>query len=119
LIYNIAHENLRVVDLIEIFQRILPKAVPKFVPVADQDSRDYHVSAKRMGQAGFIPKVTVDLGAEEMVDAIVTGLIDDPESIFYRNAKWMKELTQFGDTKHKEFVSLMESMARSMAPAVR
>jgi len=70
-------------------------------------------------EAGFIPKVTVDLGAEEMVDAIVTGLIDDPESIFYRNAKWMKELTQFGDTKHKEFVSLMESMARSMAPAVR
>ncbi len=119
LMYNIANENLRVVDLIEIFKRILPKAVPKFVSVADQDSRNYHVSTKRMREAGFVPKVTVDLGAEEMVDAIVTGLIDDPESIFYRNAKWMKELTQFGDTKHKEFVSLMESMARSMAPAVR
>ena len=64
-----------------------------------------------MRAAGFTPQVSVSLGAEEIVDAIIKGVISDPESIFYRNAKWMKELTQFGETNHKEFVGLMETMA--------
>jgi hypothetical protein len=44
-----------------------------------------------------------------MVDAIVGGLIPDPESIFYRNAKWLKELTQIGSMGHRELVGLIET----------
>src|SRR5438874_3940829 len=111
LIYNVANENLRVVDLLDIFKAINPHLRPKFLPVADNDARNYHVSTHRMRAAGFTPQVSVSLGAEEIVDAIIKGVISDPESIFYRNAKWMKELTQFGETNHKEFVGLMETMA--------
>jgi nucleoside-diphosphate-sugar epimerase len=118
LIYNVAHENLRVVDLIDIFKRITPGVEAKFLKTENADTRDYKVSTQRMRKAGFEPKVGVELGAEEVVDALVTGLISDPESIFYRNAKWMKELTQFGDTHHKEFVGLMETMA-SVIPKKR
>jgi nucleoside-diphosphate-sugar epimerase len=117
-IYNIAHENLRVVDLIEVFKRITPSVQVKFVETVDTDARNYRVSTKRMQKAGFQPKIGVELGAEETVEALITGLISDPESIFYRNAKWMKELTQFGDTRHKEFVGLMETMA-SVIPQKR
>jgi nucleoside-diphosphate-sugar epimerase len=114
LIYNIANENLRVVDLVAVFKRMNPRVEVKYVPTADKDARNYHVSTSRMKEAGFKPLVNVELGAEEMVDAIVTGLVADPESIFYRNAKWMKELTQFGDSSHKEFIGLMEAMAQVM-----
>jgi nucleoside-diphosphate-sugar epimerase len=114
LVYNIAHENLRVIDLVEIFRRINPQVQVKYVETADKDLRNYHASTARMKAAGFEPRMNVLLGAEEIVDAIVTGVISDPESIFYRNAKWMKELTQFGDTRHKEFVGLMETLASVM-----
>lgn len=112
LIYNIANENLRVVDLIDIFKSLNPNVVPKYLKTIDKDTRNYNACTKRMIKSGFIPKVSVSLGSEEIVDAITTGLIQDPESNFYRNAKWMKELTQFGDKSHKEFVGLLESMAK-------
>src|SRR6266516_3427993 len=114
LMYNIAHENLRVVDLLYVFKEIIPNVNVKFLPTADMDSRNYRVSTKRMQGEGFKPIVKVRVGAEEVVDALVSGSIPDPESIFHRNAKWMKELTQFGDTRHKEFVGLMEQMAALM-----
>jgi nucleoside-diphosphate-sugar epimerase len=114
LIYNIAHENFRVMDLVELFKRLNPRLQVRHVSTADKDARNYHVSTERMKKAGFVPQMGVATGAEQIVDALVTGLIQDPESIFYRNAKWMKELTQFGETRHKEFVGLMETMAQVM-----
>ena len=115
IVYNIAHENLRVIDLVGIFEEINPNLRPMYLDTADKDVRDYHVSTTRMRKAGFHPRVTVRDGAEEMVDALATGLIADPESIFYRNAKWMKELTQFADIRHKEFVGLIETMAHVLS----
>jgi len=114
LVYNVANENLRVVDLIDIFKALNPNVQPRYLQTIDKDTRNYNACTKRMIKSGFIPKVSVSLGSEEIIDAITTGLIQDPESIFYRNAKWMKELTQFGDSNHKEFVGLMESMAKGI-----
>jgi len=114
IIYNIAHENLRVIDLVPVLKDINPRIRTSFLEMEDRDTRNYHVSTKRMVEAGFQPRVTVRLGVEEMVDALATGLISDPESIFYQNAKWMKQLSQFGETKHKEFVGLIETMAHML-----
>ena len=58
--------------------------------------------------SGFRPRVSVELGAEEMVDAMVSGQIADPESIFYRSPKWVKELTQAGSRRHRELAGLLE-----------
>jgi nucleoside-diphosphate-sugar epimerase len=110
--YNIAHENLRVVDIADLFRRINPQLRATHVALADPDLRDYHVSTLRMRQAGFAPRVSVQLGAEDLVEAILGGLVPDPESIFYRNAKWLKELTQIGSRDHKAIVGLMETMAQ-------
>jgi nucleoside-diphosphate-sugar epimerase len=115
IVYNIANENLRVGDLVGVFQDINPNFRPVFLVAVDKDVRNYHVSTTRMRKSGFQPRITVRDGSEEMVDALASGLIADPESIFYRNAKWMKELTQFGDVKHQEFIGLIETMA-SMLP---
>lgn len=112
LCYNIAHENLRVVDLAEVFRRINPHLKVQHVELPDADRRDYRVSTARMRADGFTPRVSIEQGAEEMVDAITSGLIPDPESIYYRNAKWLGELTRLESKEHKEIVSLMEMLAQ-------
>jgi nucleoside-diphosphate-sugar epimerase len=107
--YNIANENLRVVDLVGVFEALNPRLQVAHIPTPDQDRRNYRVSTRRMVEEGFRPRMSVALGSEEMVDAIVSGLIPDPESIFYRNAKWLKELTQIGSMGHRELVGLIET----------
>lgn len=107
-VFNIAHENLRVIDLVDVFRGIRPSLEVEHVPTPDEDRRNYRVSAARMRDAGFEPRTSVATGSEEMTDAIVSGLIADPESIFYRNAKWLKELTQIGNMGHRELVGLIE-----------
>jgi nucleoside-diphosphate-sugar epimerase len=111
LVYNIAHENLRVIDLVELFRDLNPRLKVTFVPTADPDLRDYRVNTARMTHAGFRTLTGVRMGAEQLIDAIVSGLISDPESIFYRNAKWLKELQGIGSRDHKDILQLLETMS--------
>lgn len=109
--YNIAHENLRVVDVAEMFEHLNPLLKVAYVPTQDPDRRDYRVSVRRMLDEGFRPRVDVLTGAEDIGEAIVSGAIPDPESVFYRNAKWLKELTHIGSRDHRQVVDLMESFS--------
>jgi len=111
MMYNIAHENLRVVDLIEIFQSINPQCQPKYITLPNPDLRNYHVCVKRMKEDGFLPTVDVKTGAEEIIEAIVTGRIGDPEAVYYRNAKWLKELSELGNRDHRSLVGMLEMMS--------
>ena len=111
LVYNIAYENFRVVDLYDIFKAIKPSCNATYLKVDNPDTRDYHVSTARMKADGFAPDVTVRDGAQEMMEAIVTGRIADPEAVYYRNAKWMKELTTLGQTDHTQLVRFIEAMS--------
>jgi nucleoside-diphosphate-sugar epimerase len=110
--YNIAHENLRVVDVANRFARINPQLRIEHAALPDNDSRNYRVSTARAQAEGFQPLIDVASGAEEMCVAIVSGAVPDPESVFYRNAKWLAELTQIGGKNHRELVGLMETIAR-------
>jgi nucleoside-diphosphate-sugar epimerase len=115
--YNIAHQNLRVVDVAQVFSELNPNLQVSHVEAAHDDRRDYRVSTTRAESEGYVPRVPVDLGAEEISEAIVSGAIPDPESVFYRNAKWLSELTQIGGKDHRELASLMETIAKM--PGVR
>jgi len=113
IICNIAHENCRVVDLIGIFQKINPRCQPVYVKLDNPDNRNYHVSVARMKAEGIQPSVSVLTGAEEIVEAIATGRIADPEAIYYRNAKWLKELTEIGNRDHRGLMKMMDMIASS------
>ncbi len=110
-ICNIAHENFRVVDLVEIFQRINPACQPVYVKLENPDLRNYHVSVARMKDEGITPTVKVQAGAEEIIEAIVTGRIADPEAVYYRNAKWLKELSELGNRDHRSLIGMLDLMA--------
>ena len=108
------------VDLVGVFEALDPRpARSQHVATPDQDRRNYRVSngadARRPGSGRAS---SVAIGSEEMIDAIVSGLIPDPESIFYRNAKWLKELTQIGSMGHRELVGLIETF-KHVGPEAR
>jgi nucleoside-diphosphate-sugar epimerase len=106
--YNVAHQNLRVVDVAAIFSALKPGLKVNFTPTQDVDTRNYAVTWNRIREEGFTPLLDVRIGAEQMMDAIASGQIPDPESVFYRNAKWLKELTQIGSSDHRHIVTLLE-----------
>jgi nucleoside-diphosphate-sugar epimerase len=110
--YNIAYENQRVVDIAKTFKGLNPKLKAIHLETSDVDRRDYAVSTARMRNEGFAPRISIETGAEEMNEAIVSGLIPDPESVFYRNAKWLKELSQTGSNDHRHLVGVLETVAR-------
>jgi nucleoside-diphosphate-sugar epimerase len=110
-VFNISYENLRVVDLIDVFKAIAPRLEVEFLPTDNPDKRDYAVDNRKMLAAGYQPLTTVRVGAEQLVDSIVSGLIPDPESIFYRNARWLKELSRFNDREHADALELMETLS--------
>ena len=107
-LYNVAHENLTVADLAPIFSAIRPGLEVKHTPTPDEDARNYRVSTERLRSQGFHTRFDVQTGAEQIIEAIIGGQIPDPESVFYRNAKWLKELTHIGARDHQQVVELME-----------
>lgn len=110
--YNIANQNLRVIDIADTFRRINPNLQVQHIANQDTDRRDYRVCTRRMRDEGFGPRVTVEAGAEEMIESIISGSIPDPESLYYRNAKWLKELTRVGNMQHREVINLIETLTR-------
>jgi nucleoside-diphosphate-sugar epimerase len=110
--YNIANENLRVVDVARLFARLNPGLRVSHADLPQDDLRNYRVETTRAEADGFIPHLSIEEGAEQVCEAIVSGAIPDPESLFYRNAKWLSELTQIGGKNHRDLVGLMETIAR-------
>ncbi len=100
--YNISHQNLRVVDVADTFQRLNTNLKIAQVQTQDPDRRNYRVSAERMLDEGFRTRTDVMEGAEGIAEAIASGAISDPESVFYRNAKWLKDLTTIGSMDHRQ-----------------
>jgi nucleoside-diphosphate-sugar epimerase len=92
MIYNVAHENLRISEVANTFKRLNPSLQVTYVPTEDPDQRDYRVSAQRIADEGFYPHLKVEAGAKRVANAISQGLIHDPESSRHNNVKWLKEL---------------------------
>jgi hypothetical protein len=110
--YNIAHQNLRVIDIADIFRRINPNLEVQHLASQDIDRRNYRVCTRRMLEEGFVPRVAIDAGAEEIIESIISGTIPDPESVYYRNAKWLKELTRISNMEHRDVINLIETLTR-------
>lgn len=91
LIYNVSHQDLRVIDLVDIFKAINPKLRVVEVEV-DDDERSYQLDTSRLEKEGFNTRMDVETGSAELVEAIVNGAIADPESLYLRKPKWIEEL---------------------------
>jgi nucleoside-diphosphate-sugar epimerase len=110
--YNIANQNLRVVDVAGLFEQLNPGLRVSRVELPQDDVRNYRVDCTRAQADGYCAHISIGDGAAQVCEAIVSGAIPDPESIFYRNAKWLSELTHIGGKNHRDLVGLMETIAR-------
>ncbi len=91
--YNIAHQNLQVADLIDVFTKINPNLTVTTTE-SESDERDYNVDTARAEGEGFSTRIDVRAGAEDLIHAIVTGLVPDPESSYSRLPKWSAEFQE-------------------------
>src|SRR6185503_2168068 len=66
LMSNIAHENLRVLDVVQVFKEINPFCKEVYVELDAPDTRNYRVCVARMNDEGIQPVVSVKTGAEAM-----------------------------------------------------
>jgi nucleoside-diphosphate-sugar epimerase len=115
--YNVANENLRVVDLISTFQSINPQLRVNYTKVENQDHRDYQVTTQRFRNEGFQPMIPLEVGAEELVEALVTGRIPEPDSILYRNVNLIKELSGFSSQEHRGILDLIDKLSKVRTPS--
>ena len=101
-LYNISHHNLQICDLVPIFQRLSPNLKVTHVKIESTEERNYKVLTQRAKDEGFNTRIEIEFGSEEMIDALVSGVIRKPEALYYRNAKWMEELIQDGKLEKKK-----------------
>ena len=110
--YNVANENFTIAKIAEQFGDLWPGLSVEYPGIDDPDKRNYRVTSERLRSEGFEPRIGIEEGIESTMEALVSGIVTDPESIFYRNAKWLSELTQLGHKTPTEILDLMETMAR-------
>ena len=113
LCYNIAHKNFRMIEVAKTFQKIKPNLQTTYRDLPEEDQRDYRVSNRRMLEEGFKTHTEIELGIEETVEAIVRNLIPNPNSAYYRNVKWLKELIYLGEKENLEILRMLEKPTRT------
>ena len=93
-VVNVGHENLTVRELTEILQGLDPAVEVVDRAATDEDRRNYRVDTTELRRSGFVPEYTVRMGLAEIAEAVAGGTIPDPESICYRNVKWLRRLME-------------------------
>ena len=98
-IYNVAGENLTVLQIAQKVQSKMPNDCKiNIVPVLDQ--RSYRVSGEKIAkEIGFVPNFSVDEAIEDLKEAFESGQYSNLESEIYFNIKQMKLLMLNGTIK--------------------
>ena len=78
--YNIGHVNAQVIDLVDIFRKLNPHLSVQVLDDGESDVRNYRVTSARAETQGFRARIDLEMGAEELMTAMVTGLVADPET---------------------------------------
>lgn len=90
-IFNAGWENLKVLEIARIVQKIVKNVDVEYVPT--DDMRSYRVSSKKITEElGFKPKYTVEDAIKDLKNAFDEGKIKNSDDDKYHNIKLMKKL---------------------------
>ena len=90
-IFNVGWENLKVIEIAKIVQKIVKNVDVEYI--LTDDTRSYHISSKKItDELGFKPKHTVEDAVRELKKAFEEGKIENPDDDKYYNIKLMKKL---------------------------
>jgi nucleoside-diphosphate-sugar epimerase len=92
-IFNLgsATGNLSKDKIVEVILKRLPETTVRYKDLTfGGDMRDFHVSYKKIREIlGFETHFTIEDGVREVLNALRTGIIDNPKDQRYRNAKFI------------------------------
>jgi nucleoside-diphosphate-sugar epimerase len=91
--YNLGSStgNLSKDNIVEVILRRLPETTVRYKDLTfGGDMRDFHVSYKKIQEKlGFETQFTIEDGVREVLNALRSGIIDNPNDHRYRNAKFI------------------------------
>ncbi|MFX0560982.1 NAD-dependent epimerase/dehydratase family protein [Tepidibacillus infernus] len=100
-IFNVNEVNLKVIDIATLVKESLDRNVEIEV-VGTNDFRSYHMSADKIkDKLGFRPKYQIKDEIRLLGNALLNGLINDPDNDRYRNVNFMK-------TRMESFFSIIK-----------
>ena len=92
-IYNLGSSagNLSKDKIVEVILRRLPETTVRYKDLTfGGDMRDFHVSYEKIQEKlGFETRFTIEDGVREVLNALRSGIIDNPKDDRYRNAKFI------------------------------
>jgi hypothetical protein len=85
-VFNLATENVRIIDLAERVRDRLPGTVIERVGTTYEDARNYRVSTEKAETVlGVTPQMSIDQGIEEIMTLADSGRLKDIENPRYSN----------------------------------
>lgn len=88
--FNVAKQNVRIIDLAYQVRNHFPDMAIEQTDVKFQDTRNYRVSSeKAVAELGFRPHRSIDQGIEEVKELLVAGRIRDVENPRYTNQAFL------------------------------
>jgi nucleoside-diphosphate-sugar epimerase len=83
--------NLSKDKIVEVILQRLPETTVRYKDLTfGGDMRDFHVSYEKIQeQLGFKTQFTIEDGVREVLNALRSGIIDNPKNYRYRNAKFI------------------------------
>ena len=96
-IFNIGYENMSILNLAELVQKVFQKRYSKNIQIertSSNDNRSYHINSDKVKEElGFKPKYTITDAIESILDAFEANKIKDSfENDIYFNVKRMQNL---------------------------
>jgi nucleoside-diphosphate-sugar epimerase len=92
-VYNLARQNVRIVDLAYQVRNHFPDCAVEQTEMPFQDTRNYRASSKKArDEFQFNPTHSIDEGIEELKYLVETGRIKNVNDIRYSNQSYLKEL---------------------------
>lgn len=89
-VYNLARQNVRIVDLAYQVRNHFPDLVIEQTPMKFQDARNYRVSGEKASQTlGFRATTSIDDGIEELKDLLDTCRLRDVDNPRYTNQAFL------------------------------
>lgn len=104
-IFNLVYSNFRILELAHRVRKSLAGmgiTVDVDVNYDQVDNRSYRTNGDKIGRVlGFTPRVSVEEGIGEIVEALRSGRYRDFEHPIYYNMRWMKLLVEIEDRLKK------------------
>lgn len=91
-IYNLAKENVKIIDLAQKVIEYFPNAQLEITDISFEDSRNYSVSwQKAVSDFGFNPQLTIDDTVKELIEIFKQGRIKDVNDARYSNGFFLNQ----------------------------